>query len=61
MAEIQQTQQKMEKKIEVNKPVGQQTPGINPVGENQEKKSTWWIWLILALVIVGVGIYFLLF
>ena len=58
MVEVQQVQQKIEKGVQVKKPVAQQTTGIKPVGVNQEKKSIWWIWVIVAVVIISAGIYF---
>ena len=56
MEQAQQGQtQPVQAKPEVQQPKGEQTQPV------KEKKSKWLIWLIVALVIigVGVGVYFL--
>lgn len=49
-------------------PVTQAAPGTAPVGQPtqppvEKKKSKWWIWVIVAVVVIGIalGLYFWLF
>ena len=59
----------MEQATQVKKPMTTAKPVTKPVTAqpqkqnlNQPKKSKWWLWLILAVVVLGaaVGVYFLI-
>jgi len=48
-----QEQQKPGKQVLQNEQVNLQT-GEQPI----KKKSKWWLWLIIALIVIGAGVYF---
>ncbi len=53
----------MEQQVQTNPATGQQVVQQPVVGQTQpglEKKSKWWLWLIIAVavILVGAGIYF---